>query len=300
MARLPELEGSCVIDPGAFTSGLLTGLREGVEAALIVSIVLAYLARTGNRRHFGRIWLGTGAAVAVSLGLGVLVFVTVGEFGSPYEQIFEGATMLLAAAIVTWMLFWMRRQAGAIKGELLQRIDRVLGEEGAWGLAALAFMSVVREGLEAALFLVGQAAAARQTSSAGPLSVLLGAVVGLFTAAVLGVGFYHGSRRIDLASFFRWTGIALVFIAAGLLSRAVHEFVEVGAIGIGTRVVYDLGAVLPDASGPGEFLRAIAGYSAAPEAATLAIYVLYLVVVLTLYLRPGRPAPPRPASASAT
>ncbi|HEX8940295.1 MAG TPA: FTR1 family protein [Candidatus Limnocylindrales bacterium] len=288
-----------MIDPGAFISGLLTGLREGVEAALVVSIVLAYLARTGNRRHFGRIWLGTGAAVVVSAGLGVLLFVTVGELREPYEQLFEATTLLVAAGIVTWMLFWMRRQAGAIKGELLARLDRALGDGGAWGLAALAFASVIREGLESSLFLVGQATAAAQTSDAGSRSVVLGALVGLAVAAFLGIGFYHGSRRVDLGAFFRWTGIGLVFIAAGLLSRAVHELVEIGAIGVGTRPVYDLGALLPDASGPGEFLRAIIGYSAAPEVATLAVYLAYLVTVLVLYLRPVAPRPAGPARAAA-
>lgn len=122
------------MDFGSFTSGLLTGLREGVEAALIVSIVLAYLARTGNRRHFGRIWLGTAAAVGLSAAIGLGLFVTVGEFEEPYEQVFEGLTMLVAAGVVTWMLFWMRRQAASVKGELQAAVDRALGEGTLLGL----------------------------------------------------------------------------------------------------------------------------------------------------------------------
>ncbi len=288
-----------MIDAGAFVSGLVTGLREGVEAALVVSIVLAYLARTGNARLFPRIWLGTALAIAAAVLAGILLFATVGDLRPPYEQLFEGGTMLLAAAIVTWMLFWMRRQAGSIKGELLQRIDRTLGDGGAWGLAALAFTSVIREGLEASVFLVGQATAAAQSAAGGAGSVLAGAAVGLLIAAFLGVGFYHGSRRVNLGSFFRWTGIALVFIAAGLLSRAIHELVEVGAIGVEAQPVFNLAGVLPDTAGVGEFLRAIVGYSAAPEAATLLVYAVYLATILALYLRPVRAAPARRAEAPA-
>lgn len=292
-----------MFDVGAFTSGLVTGLREGVEAALLVSIVLAYLARTGNRRHFGKIWVGTGIAVAASLVGGVVVFVTVGELRPPFDQLFEAGTMVLAAAIVTWMLFWMRRQSASISGELRRQIDRVLDHGGAWGLAALAFMAVIREGIETSIFLVGQATAA--SAEGGALTLIVGAVVGLAIAAVLGVGFYHGSRRLDLALFFRWTGIGLVFIAAGLLSRALHEFVEVGALSFGTVPVFNLEAVLPDSHGLGEFLRAILGYSASPEAITVAAWGVYLVAVLTLYLRPVRrvvppAAPPAPGASTAS
>ena len=112
---------------GALSSGLLTGLREGVEAALIVSIVLAYLARTGNLRFASRIWLGVVAAVLLSAGLGVLLYVTVGNLPQPYEQVFEGATLLVAAAVVTWMLFWMRRASASVKGELQAAVGRALG-----------------------------------------------------------------------------------------------------------------------------------------------------------------------------
>ena len=124
------------MDVGSFTSGLLTGLREGVEAALIVGIILAYLAQTGNRRHFGRILVGTAAAVAVSLVAGVALFVTIGEFQAPYEQVFEGLTMLLAAGVVTWMLFWMRRQSALVKGELHAALDKALIGGSVVGLTA--------------------------------------------------------------------------------------------------------------------------------------------------------------------
>jgi high-affinity iron transporter len=291
------------VDVGSFSTGLLTGLREGVEAALIVSIILAYLAKTGNRHYFSRIFLGAGAAVALSLVLGMLLFVTVGGFEEPYEQIFEGLTMLLAAAVVTWMLFWMRRQSASIKGELQEKVDRALSEGTVFGLAVLAFTAVIREGLETALFLVGQAASADE----GALSVFLGALVGLGIAVLLGVGFYRGARVLNLRTFFRWTGIALIFIAAGLLSHAVHEFVEIGWINIGTQPAFDASAVLPHEqiegapSGlvllAGQFLRALFGYTSQPEVITFIVWLAYVVVALVLFLRPVKPRSPQPAVA---
>jgi high-affinity iron transporter len=275
---------------GAFSSGLLIGLREGVEAALIVAIVLAYLARTGNGRHASKIWLGTGLAIAISVGAGLAIFSTVGSLQEPYEQAFEGGTMLVAAIVVTWMLFWMRRQAMGLRSELQAAVDRVLTEGTALGLAVLAFTAVIREGIETALFLVGQATSVEADAS----SLLAGSIVGLGGAVAIGWLFYTGSRRIDLRAFFRWTGIGLVFIAAGLLSHAVHEFVEIGLIPIGTGTAFDISAVLSQDDGVGAFLRAIFGYSAAPEVATLVTHVAYLVVVLVLYLRPVRPATPGP------
>lgn len=278
---------------GSFTSGLLTGLREGVEAALIVSIILAYLVRTGNGRHAGRIWLGVGGAVVVSAIVGVALFATVGAFEEPYEQIFEGLTMLLAAGVVTWMLFWMRRQASSVSGELRASVDRALTEGSLWGLTFLAFIAVIREGIETALFLVGQAGAAQAGSEAGALAVLAGAVVGLGIAVAIGYGFYQGSRRIDLARFFRWTGVLLIFIAAGLVSYAVHEFVEAGVITVGTQTAWDLSAILPHSQDAGNLLgmmlRAMFGYSATPEVVTVVAWVAYVGIVLPLYLRPVKP-----------
>jgi high-affinity iron transporter len=286
------------VDFGSFSSGLLTGLREGVEAALIVSIVMAYLVKTGNGEHLAKIWVGTASAIVLSAALGLFLFSQVGAFEEPYEQIFEGTTMLVAAAVVTWMLFWMRRQAGAVKGELQAAVDRVLDAGGAWGLAVLAFTAVIREGVETSLFLVGQATSAESSAS----SVLIGAVVGLLVAIAIGYGFYRGSRRVNLQIFFRWTGIALVFIAAGLLSHAVHEFIEIGALGSGawTQTAFDLSGVLSHDEGIGAFLRAIFGYTASPELLTLVVHVAYVVVVLALYLRPLPPRVPPTTVAPAT
>ena len=287
------------MDLGSFTSGLLTGLREGVEAALIISIILAYLARTGNRRHFGKIWLGTAVAIVLSLVAGLALFLTVGGLQEPYEQIFEGVAMLLAASVVTWMLFWMRRQAASVKGQLQAALDRALTEGTVLGLVVLAFTAVIREGLETSLFLVGLATSVQ----GGATSVLAGAVVGLAIAVLLGAGLYRGARVINLRTFFRWTGIGLIFIAAGLLSSAVHELIEIGWIPLGTGTAFDISSVLPHKAiegAPdglaliiGQFLRALFGYSSQPEVTTLVVWAGYVVVVLALFLRPGAPPAPR-------
>jgi high-affinity iron transporter len=279
------------MDLGSLVAGFVTGLREGVEAALIVSIILAYLAKTGNRQHFAKIWVGTLGAVALSLILGAVIFFTVGELEEPYEQLFEAGAMILAASVLTWMLFWMRRQARSVRGELQAAVDRVLSSGSGWGLALLAFMAVIREGIETALFITGQVFAA-STAEGGELSVVLGAVLGLITAAILGWLIYVSARRINYGTFFRVTGTVLVFIAAGLVSHAVHELVEIGVITIGTQPLFDLTGVLPDDSGLGQILRALFGYSSAPELITVAAYLAYLIPVLIFYLRPVPVAKP--------
>ncbi len=292
------------MDIGSLTTGLLTGLREGVEAALIVGIVLAYLARTGNRRHFSQIWAGTGAALLLSIGVGVVLWVTIRGLEEPAEQIFEGSATLLAAGVVTWMLFWMRRTSANIRGELHAGVERALLEGGIWGLSLLAFTAVIREGIETSLFLLGQATAAGD-AEAGAMSTLLGAVIGIGLAALIGYGFYRGARVINLSTFFRWTGVALVFIAAGLLAHSIHEFVEIGWIGVATGTAFDISAVLPHAGDPaelgavavvGQLLRALFGYSSSPEWVTLVSWLAYVVAVLVLYLRPVKPATPRTVS----
>jgi high-affinity iron transporter len=287
------------LDLGSLTTGLLTGLREGVEAALIVSIILAYLARTGNRRHFGPIWLGTGVAVVLSVAVGAVLWITIHELQTPYEQIFEGSALLLAAGVVTWMLFWMRRTAATASATLRAAVDRSLTSGSVWALGALAFTAVIREGIETSLFLLGQATAASR-ADAGALSVLTGAVIGLLIAVALGVGFYRGARLLNLRTFFSWTGVALIFVAAGLVASAIHEFIEIGWISFGSARAFDISGILPhEGSGLGvlgQLLHALVGYTSTPEWTQLVAWATYLVVVLVLYLRPVKPQAQRPQS----
>ena len=290
------------MDLGSAAAGFFTGLREGVEAALIVSIILAYLAQTGNRHHFGKIWTGTGVALLASVIVGIVLFLTVGGLEEPYEQIFEAAAMFLAAGVLTWMLFWMRRQARSVKGQLQAAVDRVLSSGSAWGLGLLAFTAVIREGIETSLFLTGQLFAAPTVPGAeGRLSVLAGALLGLIAAAVLGWLIYVGARRINYGTFFRLTGLMLIFIAAGLLAHAVHELVEIGAINVLTQTAFDISAILPhegEGATIGLFLRALFGYTSTPEVITLLAYLAYLVPVLVFYLRPVPIAKPAEVKAA--
>ena len=279
-----------------FTGGLLTGLREGVEAALIVGIIAGYLVKIGRADRLFVIWAGVGLAVLTSTVVGIGIFVTFGALEGDAEKIFEAGAMLLASAVVTWMLFWMRRQAASMSGELRQGIDKALIAAPLLGVGGLAFTAVIREGIETSLFLIGQAAAVTTTGDA--IWVFLGALSGLAVAVGIGAAIFKFGTRLNLQRFFSWTGVALILIAAGLLSHGVHELIELGLLPPLANEVYNLSAQLPDTEGIGLFLRAVAGYSAAPELLTLIVHATYLCVGLFFYLRPV--ARPRAGVTAAT
>jgi len=272
-------------------SALVIALREGIEMSLIAGIVLAYLTQVGARRAHRWVWLGVGAALAVSLGfLGVLNLLNA-EFTGSTEQIFEGVTMLLAAAFLTWMIFWMLRQARYLKSELQQAVQETLAAGGAaWGILLLVFFAVVREGVETALLLF----------AAPGQGKLLGSVIGIAAAVSIGVLIYAFGRRIDLRTFFKVTGVLLVFFAAGLVTHSAHEFVEAGVIN-GGPVLFDLSATLPDQEGVGAMLRSLLGYSADPTLIEGIAYAAYLVLAFVLWRTGiiGRIAAPRVATKSA-
>ena len=252
-------------------SALVIALREGVEMSLIVGIVLAYLGQIRARTAQRWVWLGVGAAVVVALAfLGVLNALE-REFEGAIEQIYEGSAMLLAAAFLTWMIFWMLQRSRYLKTELQTGVADAIARGGAaWGLFMLAFFTVVREGVETALLLFAAPGEGK----------LLGAMIGFAIAIAIGVLIYAYGRRIDLRSFFRVTGVLLVIFAAGLVTHGVHEFVEAGLPGGPT--VFDLSSTLPDDEGLGAALRALAGYSADPTWLEVAVYVAYYVVVWAL------------------
>lgn len=251
-------------------------LREGLEAALIVGIVLAYLKQVGALRYSKHVWAGVGAAVLVSLAVLVALNALGAEFEGFGEQIFEGATMILAAGVLTWMIFWMMRQARLIKGELQRGVDRALAAGAAWGLFLLVFFAVVREGTETAFLL--QAAA----FAAAGQSTLLGAVTGLAGAIGVGVLIYAFGVRIDLRAFFRVTAVVLLLFAAGLVSHGAHELAEAGLLPELVEHVWDTRAVLDHTQGVGALLRALFGYSHAPSLLEALTYVGYLALVLGL------------------
>ncbi len=260
-------------------AALLT-TREGLEASLIVGIVLAYLAKTENRRYFNVIWAGTAAAVAVSIVTGAALFFTVGALEGRAEQIFEGAAMLSAVAVLTWMVFWMRKQAVNIKRELEAKLEGAIAAGSALGLASVVFFAVLREGWETALFLFAI------SESSSPLATTIGAVVGLVIAISLGIGLYMGSRRLNLRQFFTVTGVLLIVFAAGLLAHGIHEFQEAGLLPMTIEHVWNTNGVISESSTAGEFLKTLFGYNGDPSLLEVVAWAAYVVIALAYFLRP--------------
>ena len=260
---------------------LVITLREGIEAALIVGILVAYLSRTGNNRHLGKIWLGTGLAVVLSCAAGAIIFVAFGELKGSVEQLFEGTAMVLAVGVLSYMVIWMKRQAVNIKGELQARVDEALLSGSGFALASLAFLVVVREGIETVLFLFAA------TRTASPIETSVGGVIGLLAAVAIGYLVYASGTRLNLRSFFNVTGGLLILVAAGLLAHAVHEFEEAGLLPVIVEHVWDTGSVLSKKEGVGSFLRALFGYNSNPSLSEVVAYVLYAVAAFWHFVSPA-------------
>ena len=263
-------------------SAALITLREGLEAALIVGIILAYLRRTGHRAWFRHVWIGVAAAIVVAAALGGALFFTVGELEGRPEQLFEGFTMLSAVAVLTWMIFWMRRQSLRLRGSLESKVGTAVAAGSALGLALVAFISVAREGWETAPFLF----AVGETSS--PAATAVGAVLGLVLAIAIGVGIYRGSRRVDLRRFFRGTGLLLIVFAAGLAAHGTHELQEAGLLPDTVERVWSTAHIVSDGSTLGGFLSSLFGYASEPTLLQVAVWVVFMAAVLTAFLRPPR------------
>ncbi|MBI3649190.1 MAG: FTR1 family protein [Actinobacteria bacterium] len=269
-------------------AALLITLREGIEAALIISILLAYLRQLGRRDRSYLIWWGTGVAIVASLAAGALIFNLGGEFEGTGEQLFEGLTTLTAVCVLTWMIFWMRRQGLRIKSELQDKVDSAL-VTGGLALATLAFVAVLREGIETALFVF--AAAKGTAAGTGVAGQLLGAFVGLAMAVVLGVLLYRGGIRLDMRTFFRVTGGLVLVVAAGLFAFSMRELQDAGVLPFLTGIAYDVSGTFADDAGLGSVLRAIFGYQADPTWLEVLAWIGYVGVTATLYLRPALARP---------
>jgi high-affinity iron transporter len=265
-------------------TALLIMLREGFEAALVVAIVFAYLRRIQRLDLSSAVWQGVGLAVAISLAVGVVVHLTIGNLEGAARLRSFAAISFLALCVLTWMVFWMRRQARAIKGELEHRIDvALMGDNVARGLAAVALLAVLREGIEAALFLIAAA-----TEDSG-WSVLVGGLAGLV---------YYGGRSLPMKAFFTVTGVVLIVFAAGLASRTVLFLQGAGDLrSFDLNGVYDVTSYdwLTQSTEVGKFLAAMFGWDPRPSIEQVFVYLGYLVPVLTLFLRP-QPVPARPRS----
>jgi high-affinity iron transporter len=254
-------------------AALLLAFREGLEAALILGLVLGVLRRVGRNDQEKMVWLGAGLAALVSLVAGLGLYALGIGLEGETEQIFEGVAMLLAAGVLTWMIFWMNRQGRAMQAELEQDVRRAAAGGGKWAIFSLAFLGVLREGIELALFLT----AAAFTVTAG--ATLVGGLLGLVLAALAGWLLFATTARLNVQAFFRVTGILLIFFAAGLVAHGVHELNEAGIIPAVVEPVWDMNPVLDERSSGGQVLKTLFGYNGNPSLTEVAAYVGYWVVV---------------------
>lgn len=276
-----------------FGSGLI-GLREGLETGIVVMILVAFLVRSERRDALTWVWLGVGAAVAmVAVLFAVIHFGTSTVTGTAAELI-SGIASLVAVGIVTAMVLWMRTAAASISGHLKAGLGRALAV-GPLAVAAMAFFAVGREGVETALLLVGYA-----ENAGNSMWPLVGLVLGIAVAAVLTVLLYVGAVRINFARFFRYTGVFLVVVAAGILAYGVRAMQIAGALPGGSTLAFDVSAAFDTSSWYGTVLQGIFNFRPDPTAAQVVVWVAYLAIVLPLFLRPvtGRPAPDRAAETS--
>lgn len=275
----------------------LIGLREGLEAALIVTILIAYIVKIDRRDLLGRIWLGIGLAVLLALGIGAIL--TFGTYGLSFEaqEAIGGILSIIATAFVTWMVFWMLRTARDLKGVLHGNIDKHLDGTG-WGLVIVAFLAVGREGIETALFIWAAVQATGETTMP-----ILGAGLGILTAVGLGWLLYSGMLRINLSKFFTWTGAALIVVAGGVLAYGVHDLQEAGILPGLHNLAFDVSAVIPPDSWYGTLLKGTLNFSPATTWLEAIVWLAYVVPTLTIFIvksRAGRrPSPQQAPAASA-
>jgi len=261
---------------------LLIMVREGFEAALIVAIVLAYLRRSGRMDMAGPVWIGVVAAGVIAVAAGVIIHLSVGTLEGPARLRAFALISVVAVVVLTWMVFWMRRQSARIKGELEGQIDSALaGGRAAYAVALVAFLAVLREGIEASLFMIAAA-----TTAAGTV-VLVGALLGLAIAAGLGYLVYAGGKRIPMRAFFKITGLVLIVFAGGLLARAVMFEQAGGDLGTVNNAVYNLTqfAWLTQSTETGKFLAAMFGWDPRPSLEQVVAWLAYVVPVTLLFLR---------------
>lgn len=253
-------------------SALIT-LREGLEAALIIGIVLGVLRKLGYTNRSKPVWAGVLAAVVASIVAGLALNALGVAFEGRGEKIFEGVAMLLAAAVLTWMIFWMQRQGREIQAELESDVRRAAVTGGAWALFSLAFVAVVREGIETALFLTAAA------FSATPAQTLIGGALGLILAIALGWMIFTAGKRLNVRAFFRTTSILLILFAAGLLAHGVHELQEASLIPTLIEHVWDMNHIINEGGPVGAFLKTLFGYNGNPSLIEVSSYLGYFFVI---------------------
>lgn len=255
-------------------SALIT-LREGLEAALIISIILGVLRQVDEQRRVRAVWAGVGAALVTSVGIGLMLNGLDVAFEGRTEEIFEGSAMLAAAVVLTWMIFWMQRRAPYLHRKLEHDILTALGS-GSWErftLFGLAFVSVLREGIETALFL------AAATYSSTPSQTLFGGLLGLAAAVFVGYLLFIGGRRLNLRMFFRTTSLILLIVSAGLVAHGIHELQEAALVPVIVEHVWNINPILDENGTIGIFLRALLGYNGNPSLVEVIVYAAYLFLI---------------------
>ncbi|MDT7728705.1 MAG: high-affinity iron transporter [Actinomycetota bacterium] len=276
-------------------SSALIGLREGLEAALVVSILVAFLVKT-NRRHALRwVWPGVGAAVLLSVAIGALLTYTTAQLSFQHQELLGGGLSILAVAFVTAMIFWMRKASRSIAAELRGKMDEALNL-GPLAVLLLSFLAVGREGLETAVFFYS----AVQTAQDGTTQPLIGFGIGITVAVALAYLLYRGAVRFDLGKFFKVTGVLLVFVAAGVLGYGLHDLQEAAFLPGITTLAFDASASLPETSWYGALLKGIFNYSQQTTVLQAIAWVAYVAIVLPLFLRPtvSRTSGSSPATAA--
>jgi high-affinity iron transporter len=262
-------------------------LREGIEAALIVGIVASYLKQSGRAQWLPMVWVGMGAAVAVCLAVGFALLSANKEFPQREQELFEGLVAVLATAILTSMVFWMKKAARSIKGQLNDSIDNALrpGDRQGLALIGMVFFAVGREGLESLFFLL---AIIQQSEG---WAVPLGAALGLASAVAVGFAIYYGGVRLNLRRFFLWTGAFIIFVAAGLLAGAVRAFHEAGLWNGLQNTAFDLSSFLSQDGLVGTVLSSVLGYQDAPAVGEVIVYFAFLIPALIFFFSSARLQP---------
>jgi high-affinity iron transporter len=265
----------------------LIGLREGLEATLVVSVLVAFLVKGDRKDRLPLVWAGVIAAVALSVGFGALLTFTAAHLGHQQQELFDAITSLLATVFVTWMIFWMRRAARSLSGELRTKLNDAL-QLGSTAVAVMAFLAVAREGLETSLLFFASVQGA--TTTATPL---IGISLGILTSIVLGWGIYKSALKINLTTFFTWTGLLLILVAAGIFKYGVHDLQEANVLPGLTTQAFDISAILPPDSWWGALVAGMFNITPQPSVLETIAWVVYAVPTLILFLRPQsrRPAP---------
>ncbi|HLM96078.1 MAG TPA: FTR1 family protein [Acidimicrobiales bacterium] len=277
-------------------------LREGIEASMIVAILLAYLDQIGQRRHFRDVLLGVAVAMVVVIGGGVAAYLVIKQYdGSTVQTVFETVTYLLAAAVLTYMTFWMQSHSRTLSDDLRRRSEEALNGKARFGLGVLAFQAVGREGLETMVFTLAIVFASSSQSATGGHGhgLLLGALLGLALALVVAYVIYKLGRRLNLGLFFRVIGVVLMVFAAGLLADAVEDLNQLGWVTVLGHPLWNTSGVLNEGSSLGDVFHSLLGYADHPTVLQLIVWATYVSVSVTLFIRMGRRARRGPGSTAA-